>query len=529
MSDKIQLYFEQFGKVNAVDIQQDDTTTHTHFGLVEFKLAEAASAALSSNGMVHSIDGYDVQVKAAEPWLQPDHILNALDDYCLHAILSKLNQLDLASAANVCTRFNNQAISVFLSKFKKLNLGRNSHEEAKHLMQTFGSVAPSMKIRCLFEFETDILSMIAQCSVPILKELSVDGFSIGFNLPDDIKFDLALSKLESLTFFSCNLQHKMNQLVSACTELKVLQMENCKYDSDLFIWPEFKKLEELKLNGFPYNSTRVLKDIISVNQTITKLSLLGILDVRHGVGVNHSDTVRAIAQNMPNLVELEFNLPTFRTTFNRPTVFIDFAMSICCLGDLAFLKVLKLNLLQKSVAPLSAALIANATPIEHLQLINGTFDAKAIENISQMKLLKNLELCNMDFFTNERMILLAKGLGSHLEKLQFRGFTGTDLTTIGLKKMLPFVKKLSLLTLKSATMTIDVDDYKAMLGTIQKRPEQAKLTLEFISEKGQVNVPETIQEENRHMFQIDEKRHDDLFNENENNFNEYLNEYFKQY
>lgn len=510
MSDKIQLYFEQFGKVNAVDIEQDDNTTHTHFGLVEFKLAEAASAALSSNGMVHSIDGYDVQVKAAEPWLQPDHILNALDDYCLHAILSKLNKHDLASAANVCTRFNNQAISIFLSKFKKLNLFSSSLEEAKHLMQTFGSVAPSIEIRGFYpkEREIDILSMIAQCSVPVLKRLLVVGFSFKFNLPDDIKFDLALSKLESLTFDRCNLQHKMNQLVSACTELKVLRMFLFDYDSKLFVWPEFKKLEELKLIGRPYNSTRVLKDIISVNQTITKLSLLGI-----DHAVDYSDTVRAIAQNMPNLIELEFNLPT---------VFID---AICCLGDLAFLKVLKLNLHRESVAPLSAALIANATPIEHLQLINGTFNAKAIENISQIKLLKNLELCNMDFFTNERMILLAKGLGSHLEKLQFRGFTGTDLTTIGLKKMLPFVKKLSLLTLKSATMTIDVDDYKAMLGTIQKRPEQAKLTLEFISEKGQVNIPETIQEENRHMFQIDEKRHDVLFDENENTFNEYHKQY----
>lgn len=146
---------------------------------------------------------------------------------------------------------------VFSTKLKQLDLTRCSHKEAKHLIQTFGSVAPSVRIRCLYNrlysktFEIDILTMISQRSLPALKELTLDGFSFEFDLPDDVKFDLALSKLEKRTFYRCYVQHKINQLLAACTELKSLHMEYFEYNSDMFVWPVFEKLEELKLNGYP--------------------------------------------------------------------------------------------------------------------------------------------------------------------------------------------------------------------------------------------------------------------------------------
>lgn len=506
MADQIKCYFEQYGKVNSVDINQVENATDAHSGFVEFKLAETAAAVLSSNGM-HRIGGCDVQVKAAEPWLQPDHILNALDDYCLHTILSKLGQLDLANAANVCIRFNNQAESVFSTSSKKLDLTRFSHEDAKNLVKTFGSLAQSIHFVCPYNrlfskpYECDMLSLIARYCTPALKELTFDGFSFEFDVPDDIKLDTALSKLDKLSFLRCYVHNKLDPLLSKCVELKELCIEHVAYNRDSFVWPKFDKLEKLKLHRDPGRSmydAHLYDDITSVNRTMTKLSLLGVRGIRD------------IVQNFPNLVKLEFNavwaFVEVASAFND----YNFIRMIHHLGDLTQLKVLKLNLDGKSAASLCAALIAKAIPIEHLQFYNGICDDSTIANISQMKQLKVLELCDMDCLTDQHMIRLAKDLGSHLEKLQLKGSTAESLTTIGLKKMLPFATKLSLLTLKSETITIDADDYDAILNTLRKRPEKTALLFTFISGGRKVNVMGTIQMENRHIFNIDEKRYEDF-------------------
>lgn len=505
MYDQIQSYFQQFGEVNSIEIQQVNNTAGMHFGLVEFKLMETAATVLASNE-VHRIGDCDVQVTAADPWHQPDHILNALDDYCLRIILSKLKQLDLANATHVCIRFKEQSESVFLSKFKKLNLCAYSQKETEILMQSFGPIAQSVQIARPYD-ERGILSMIARYCTPVLKGLTFDHFWFALNLPDDMK----LGNVEKLSLYRCGIQSKINQLVSACTKLKALCIKHSSYDPNSFNWPEFGELQELRLDGFPSAFDRLLNDIISKNRSITKLTLLGLIDPNL---MNHSRIIRAIVQHLPNLVELEFILPT-------AFVDTDFVMAIRCLGDLVDLKVLKINLNERSAAPLSAAFVKKEAQIEHLQLIRGTLNAKAIKNISKLEQLKALELCNMGYFTDERMIELAKGLGPHLETLEIRGYTGEDLTTIGLKKMLPFAPKLSLLTLKSTEITIDADDYTAILCTLKERPEKTKLKFEFISGGGKVNVPEAIQVQNLHILHIDEKQDDDSFDDFRSEFFRY--------
>lgn len=504
MHDQIKSYFERFGEVSSIEIQQKDNETGSHFGLVEFKLTETATTVLASNG-AHRIGDCDVQVKAADPWLQPDQILNALDDHCLRMILSNLNLVDLANAANVCIRFKANAESTFLSKFKKLDVIPCSRKEVKTLLPAFGSIAPSIHISLPYD-ECVVLSMIARYCTS-MRELTFGDFWFEFNLFHDMKF----GNVEKLSFSWCGLQSKINQLLSSCTKLKSLCIKHCSYDPSSFDWPEFNELQELRLVGFPSAYDRLLNDIISKNPKISKFTLLGLTD--HN-SISHSRIIRAIVQNLPNLEDVEFNMPT-------AFVEDDFDVAIRCLADLTHLKVLKINLNEKSAAPLTAAITENESKIEHLQLIRGTFNAEAIGNISQMKQLTVLELCNMSYFTDERMIELVGKLGPHLERLEIRGYTGEDLTTIGLKKMLPFAAKLSNLTLKSTEMTIDADDYKDILKTLQKRAEKLKFSFEFISGGEKVNVPKAIQVDNHHILHIDEKQSDGCFDEFRSGFFEY--------
>lgn len=174
--------------------------------------------------------------------------------------------------------------------------------------------------------------------------------------------------------------------------------------------------------------------------------------------------------------------------------------SICYLGQLSSLKVLKFDLNWNSDIPLKAVLTSIASSIEHMKLSNGKIDIETVDVILQMKQLKMLELYDIIGLTDELMIKLAKGLGSQLEQLHLKSSTAKNLTTIGLKKMLTFATKLSLLTLESTKMVVDEDDYKVMLQTLQKRPE--KIMLSFELNGGQVDVPKTILIENRDTFFI---------------------------
>lgn len=491
MINETEAYFEQFGELNYTEIYQEN---NAYYGLIEFKTVETAQRVLSIGK--HSINGYKVEIKVAEPWHQPDHILNVLDNDCLRAILSNLNQLDLTNAANVCDRFNQQAKAEFsTNKLKKLNISQCSYEEAKKVLKTFGSLTQSIDINSFHRFEIEILLMITKsCKVSVLKEIKITDFQFANKLRNDIKVESALTKLERLSLNFCCLKKSAMDFLAVCIELKVLHINNCFFYEDIHL-PKFRKLDELRLDGGIGINNNHLNDFIALHPTLTKVSLL-----QHGFSnICASKTLRTIVQNLPHLVELELNLHTF----NRA----EFAETLSCLGSLASLKMLKLNLNSQSAAHLNV-LTAKAIPIENMRLIKGKIDTETIKIISKMKKLKVLEFCNIDGLNDENLIELAKGLGSQLEKLQMEESTAANLTSIGLKKMLAYTTKLSFLALKSTTIVIDMDDYKSILRTLQKRPEEIGLFLILSGIGDQIEVSENILMKNRDTLRIDEKIED---------------------
>lgn len=508
MKDQIIIYFEEFGLVNSVEIERE-SNADTHFALVEFKQVQTAGKILASNRMYRIAD-CNALVKAADPWLQPDHILNALNDDCLRAILLQLNLLDLTSAANVCIRFNEQAKSVFSTKFKKkLNLNECSHQEAINSLQTFGALAQSIDVKSKTSnlsksrHENEILTAIAVCCTDAeeaalnnaevssnLKELILREFHFIIELPLYIKFDKALSKLERLSLDACYVRDNLNPVLSACAEMRAIHMQSCFLRCDSYFWPKLHKLDELQLIDVASLDYRSINGIVAMNPKLKKFSLV------HRY-MNWKKTLPSIVGKLRNLLEMELKVQVL--------VNDDFAEGIRCLGRLRSLKVLKIKLGSQSAAPLYDVITRNALPIEHMQLIDGKIDTGIINAMAEMKHLKVLELDNIGGLTDEHMIELANGLGSRLEKLLLNGDTAEELTTIGLKKMLKSATKLSLLTLESTKITIDAHDYKTILGTLQKRQENVKLVIEITGVRGQIDVSDSIQMENRHIFYIHQK------------------------
>lgn len=485
MSDEIEKYFVQYGQLNYMEIHQENSE---FYGLIEFKATQVAKTILSIEA--HYINGdYKVEVQEAEPWYQPDHILNALDNDCLQMILSNLNQLDLTSAANVCTRFNEQAKAVFSSKFKKLDLARFSNDEAKIALQTFGSLIRSIDINSFHRFEMEILIMIIKfCKKCVLKELKITDFLFKNKMHNGIDIDTALTKLEKLSLNFCFLKKSAMNFLALCTELKILHLNNCSFYDDIHL-PKFNQLDELRVDGGVGIGNLHLNGFIASHPTLRKLSLAQV----GYPSVCASKTMLTIAQNLPNLLELEVNMNTINRT--------EFAASLFCLGTLTSLKVLKLNLNSQPVANLNV-LIQKTIPIEHLRLSNGTIGIVTAETISKMTKLKVLELCDIDGLTDGNLIELAKGLGNRLERLQLEESTAANLSAIGLKKMLAYTTQLSFLSLKSTTIGIGTDDYKTMISTLRKRPNNIRLLIELSGYGDQVEISEQISMENCDLLQI---------------------------
>lgn len=480
MEDQIEWYYQRLDVVNSVKIQQKDKKS-SHSGLVEFEMSEAAATVVTSGK--HQIGDCDAQVEAAAPWQQPDYILNTLNDDCLRVILSKLDQIDLANAANVCIRFNGLAKSVFSTKFKQLDLTNRNYEYAEKLLQTFGSVAYCIDIKGM-----NALAMANRYCSSMLKELTLRECGYDDQLSNDLKFDLVFSKLETLSFIDCRRLSGLNNFLSACVDLKVLRIKRCfVYEFNMPVWPKLEEIRMRRVRG----DEQFLNRIIATNSNVTKLSV---------IICEFSKIFRNVVQNLPNLVELEIKENRWYDT--------NLAADIRSLGYLTALKVFKFyfngSLLSSSSSLISALTENPNISIEHLELGSARIDTIAVKAIAQMKQLKILELRDIHNLTEDHIIELTKALGPQLKKLECHSKI-ENLSTIGIRKMLSFATKLSLLTLKSTTITIDEYDYKALLSTLQKRLEKIPLLIKLTwGEKNQVQVDEAILAENRDIFYIEE-------------------------
>lgn len=504
MSKEIRGYFGQFGAIEFLQFHQSP-----QYGFVQFKLEESAEAVLSQAS--HCVSNLVLTVEAAYDYHQPAfrsgnlmlppqqnsllHILVALNDDCLREVFLRLKLFDLSHAAQVCVRFNQLAMEVFSIKFKHLKLDFKSLEitnvlreiDVKILLSNFGSLIQSLHVDGhaigIPMFQKVLQRLIGKfCSN--LKELELTNFGVREVLHDQL--NPIFAQLERLTLKSCDFEVDMKDMLSNCNELKVLIFQKCKMNNWECIKQQFQQLDDIRLIANKYLDDDCLDRFITLNPTLTKFS---IDDYNVDVSL-----FRSIGHNLPTLIELDvidyMDSDEFQEVIRE-------------LGQLRSLKVLKMNFLSNQILPLMTALAANNVPITHLKLHNGETDDEAIDKISQLKRITILKLDDVKGLTDEQLIKLANQLPK-LQQLQL-GESTEMITTIALKKIISHAKELSVLKLlMKYRHTIDIDDFKAMVKSIQNRPERSNLMIELTTDGTNVNVPGAILLENRDLVYINE-------------------------
>lgn len=489
------------------------TSGNSQFAFVQYKSVDAAIAALSKSE--HRVAKCTLTVKPAYVKHQPDykafkppkqdspqHILNALNDDCLEGVFKQFKLPDLSVAADVCVRFQQHAIDAFTLKYKHVikfeHVAQFKGNPGKFevMLRNFGSLIQTLCVnRNVLKADSIELLKMVNKYVPTLKNLKLCNFQVAESVND---VHSLFSKLETLSLSNCAFTSGAETLLTRCAELKQLALYDVDWDN-YCIDHTFPKLEEVLLSSCSTIDDAEFKKFITSNPTLKKLSIDDNSELK-SVSI-----IQAIGKNLQNLVELKIDQEHFELRQNQ------FQKCTLTLGQLSSLTKLTLNNNGFSVKLLLNKLAESAVPLEYLSLSNGSIgdDSSAIKSMSELLKLKHIELEHIKNLTDEHVSVLAKGL-PQLREMHLKGKTAEDITTDGLRNMLNHAKVLSHLVLQRASnVTIGMNDYKAMLKSVQDRAEKIKLVIEITGDGDKVDVPDKVLSANQEWLWIDEEIDED--------------------
>lgn len=307
------------------------------------------------------------------------HILNALDDFCLQRIFRCLNTAaDFLNVAETCTRFQDNAKQSFPLKFREICIGHGKYSGKDHspyisspnvrgFLTIFGHLTKSISWCASGDLINDdqISEMIVRFCGRTLEDLLINNYSSKF--PEQMQFS-ALQKLtlvnaapenlhvhSTLKYFSCD--HSGNTLMLS------LQMRT------------YPKLEYLQLRYVQTMTCDKLIEFLSHNQHLKKLDVRG--------SVPDLTICNRIVRYLSSLEYFEF-------TFAGPAF-----DSFRHLSDLKCLKYLNIDGIV-SLSHIANILSENNVPIEELCICLNP-EPRTLENIPMLRKLQKITVEGLQF------------------------------------------------------------------------------------------------------------------------------------
>lgn len=432
-----------------------------NYAYIQVRSVEAAATAALERE-TNSISNQVVQVEAAHPWHQPDHILSRLNDDCLLNIFKRLEMKTILAVAQVCVRFKQQAIAAFKQKYKHVDVrpapAYRCRSNVESLLRHFGSVIHSFNVdvRHSIYDQHYVLDWLREHCTSDLKNLTL----VNFNWWRCDSSQMLPHCLEQLSLIQNQFQSSTKPLID-CKNLKELHLVGGKIDD--WIIQKIEKLEKVDYESFEVTNVDVLINFLTLNSTLTKLCLS-----TRTIGMkNATELIRCIG-NIHNLQELELVSHIELEDMNE------------CPGQFKHLRVLKCGSISPSIAPLLESLAKNRAPIEHLEFC---WDGRAIDAIKhciELKQLKKLHLSSWSGEYDEWMDEIGRNLPQLQELHLMRVKKGSNTIIEKIIEMLPHAKGMSFLKLKSNT-SIDCtqDQFNRLNKIVENRPKRCKLKIEL--------------------------------------------------
>lgn len=410
----------------------------------------------------------------------PTHILNILNNFCIQAIFERIDNVrDYYNVANVCTRFQANAIRCFPAKFNYLkvyddekfsdNIPRFNElplSETTSILSIFGHLIHSIKwfSKTNQTNSNDVLSSIAQHCGNTLKHLDIQ-------LPNMLDWTHCvrnLTALEKLDVFSCCLTSFESQ--SPLKELKIVS-DNRSIPVTTWFVQNFPHLESISLQMIKNLTDEMVIDFLNLNSQLRNIRILYCMNLSTAI-------FNDIGRRVPNVEEFCFE------TWNSRVSFDD---NMRHLGQLRLLKNLAIAA-RIDGDELVQLLIENHIPIEILNL--DAFNDN-LANAPIMAGLTNLTLHNVSNDVLERLVEKYP----QLKDLHVTRLSGASMDCV--KKILESGRNLKTLSFCVTDFDVDLEAYNTVWALAKDR-----VKLQMNINVGRVSVPSDTIKANSKWFNL---------------------------
>lgn len=400
----------------------------------------------------------------------PKHILNILNNHCIQSIFERIDDIrDYHNAANVCTRFQANALKCFPTKLKVLEIDADMPSaDALGILKLFGHLLQSVDwwesdIERLEDAE--ILNAITTYCAKTLKifEIKKQNLNVSNVLPQFTALETFATRISNVTNFESR---------SPLKKIEILSQPRDRLESAWFA-QSFPQLESISLRMISNLTDQMVIDFLNLNPQLRSIDIMDMNKYPKLTTAIFND----IGLRVPRLERLRFE------TWSRGISFDD---NMRQLGNLTELR----NLTVAADVPadeLIQLMVDNGIPIETL-FIDGIGD-----NIANAPTMPNLRNFNINKVSADNLSLFVK----KQPKLTNLYFNGSEFTMTGLTKILEYGEKLETLDIFTTNFDVDEPSYHSVLASVRNRVKLC-ITINI----GSVTVPPNVIALNAEWFAL---------------------------
>lgn len=405
----------------------------------------------------------------------PKHILNALDDYCIQSIFSRLDFIDLYNAAETCTRFRANVLLTFRTLRQCdliINYNYNGHLITNNSFELNDKNGKRVN---------DFPNMIADYCGKTLRKFVI-GKCDYLGQPNTANFNTrsplqALTELEIINVDVYNFKYH-SQLK------KLVIIGSTIHNFNWFIQP-FSKLKIVKFMALHKLQMQQAFEFLKLNPQLKNLNFMLCKKITPKI-------IRGFIRFTPNLEKLSLCFVHTRTACLN-----EHLVRISNFPNLKYFYVESFN--EIHVESLIDSFIEYGVPMEVLGINSKKYYSTSKLNVLKMKLLKKLYLMYM---SNETLIDYVKN-SSTLEEVIA---PSSSITISGIKKALKYVKQLSVLVVEMEEIVLNRHDFKSIL----KFAKLGRVKVTIYIKSGSVNVPNELLMANSNWVIIHMNKKSDL-------------------
>lgn len=423
-----------------------------------------------------------------------------LNDDCLRAVFDVMAFDDLTVAADVCTRFRQNAVETAHLKFKQSNGFKWSQKNWCSQLRIFGGLLESVCVEggCELEDEPQVefpkraIELLTKYCAKTIIKLKLDSVDLSDEFA--LLMQPMLKKVRRLEFDGCFLGEVfLRNLAIWSPELRELIFKDINGSKDGEMSSDFLHQKYPKLEYVDFDNVNVKNS--DIGEFLKQNAQLKRIGVKYCNEIDDS-IFQLIAEHVPEIEEIQFETMKAINTNNAKH-----------LRQLCGLKSLKIFTFEGDPQPVVYEIASANTPLENLDLSCFAFrypTQQFLDGIAKLKNLKKLRMQKVQNMTASQFLKMCKPL-KELSEMEFSscdlGMTEDDLLSF-----IQNAEKLQKFNYFACSpkncVEITIDTFKKLVEIVERRSKKTPLTLDLDCQSFIANIPSGITEAANDLLEL---------------------------